>query len=812
MFLPIVDPISLTVSAASKYSIIRPSTTPSGSAAAASSSVLCCVTSFVPSSRHRPGAVHLLVSNLSDPTGVDDTLASTRFTIRFRLSLAAGAITTPLLGSSAMPFCGHPHCSVDSRLKTPPPSIQQTSALRPFPSMILFPNFSDAIIMYLRDGCSLLLKLRKPSIPLVLNTNPIFNVESNSQPQPTDAPSVEEFHVVKRLKHERDTVLALEYFKSLANSGAFKHTQSTYRIMIEKLGRNCEMDGVQYLLQQMKLEGVACSEDLFICVMNSYRRAGLGNQALKMFYRIREFGCKPTVKIYNHLLDALLSENRFQMISPVYNNMKGEGLEPNVFTYNILLKALCKNGKVDGACKMLEEMSKKGCSPDAVSYTTIVSSVCNLGQVEKAKELAKGFAPVVPVYNALINGFCKEYRIKEAFLLMNEMVVKGIDPDVISYSTVISCLSDMENIDLALAAFSQMLKRGCSPNIHTYSSLIKGYLLGGKLSEALELWNLMIMEGVKPNVVSYNALIHGLCSIGNISEAMSICNQMEKSSCSPNVTTYGTLISGFAKAGDLLGASTTWNKMINCGCRPNVVVYTSMVDALCQASMFNQAHRLIENMVTDGCLPTVVTFNTLIKGLCANGRVEGAMSVLHQMEKYECLPNIRTYNELLDGLFRVNRFREACALIKDIEERNVELNSVTYNIIMYGFSSIGIQERVLQILGKMLVNGVKPDAITVNIIIHAYSKLGKVRTAMEILDKYTVEKEMYPDIIAHTCILWGICNWLGIEEAIVYLQNKMLNKGIFPNVGTWNVLVRGFFNNLGHTGPTRILDDILGNG
>ncbi|KAL4316617.1 hypothetical protein AHAS_Ahas15G0303000 [Arachis hypogaea] len=155
-------------------------------------------------------------------------------------------------------------------------------------------------------------------------------------------------------------------------------------------------------------------------------------------------------------------------------------------------------------------------------------------------------------------------------------------------------------------------------------------------------------------------------------------------------------------------------------------------------------------MVVDGCPPNVVTFNTLIKGLCANGRVEGAMSVLHQMEKYECLPNIRTYNELLDGLFRVNRFREACGIIKDIEERNVDLNIVAYNIIMHGFSSVGMQERVFQILEKILVNGVKPDAITVNVIIHAYST----------------------------------------EEVIVYLHNKMLSKGIFSNVSTWDVLIR----------------------
>jgi len=72
------------------------------------------------------------------------------------------------------------------------------------------------------------------------------------------------------------------------------------------------------------------------------------------------------------------------------------------------------------------------------------------------------------------------------------------------------------------------------------------------------------------------------------------------------------------------------------------------------------------------------------------------------------------------------------------------------------------------------------------------------------LDDITAEKEYRADIITHTIILWGICNSLGTEEAIMYLR-EMLNKGIFPNIATWNVLVRGFFSKLGHMGPIRIL-------
>ena len=133
--------------------------------------------------------------------------------------------------------------------------------------------------MYLKDGCSLIFKLHKPSIPFVLNTNPIFDLH---KPPQVESTHVKESEVVKRLKLERDIVLALEYFKSLAKSRAFKHTHLTYQTMIEKLGRNCSIECVQYLLQHMKLEGIDCSEDLFISVIHSYRLAGSTDQALKM--------------------------------------------------------------------------------------------------------------------------------------------------------------------------------------------------------------------------------------------------------------------------------------------------------------------------------------------------------------------------------------------------------------------------------------------------------------------------------------------------------------------------------------------------
>ncbi|KAK2644079.1 hypothetical protein Ddye_019274 [Dipteronia dyeriana] len=114
-------------------------------------------------------------------------------------------------------------------------------------------------------------------------------------------------------------------------------------------------------------------------------------------------------------------------------------------------------------------------------------------------------------------------------------------------------------------------------------------------------------------------------------------------------------------------------------------------------------------------------------------------------------------------------------------------------------------KEVFKFVGKMLVGGTKPDAITFNI--YAYCKQSKVKTAIELFDRSRASGEWCPDIISYTNLLWGICNWIGIEDALLYLQ-KMLNEGICPNIATWNVSVRCLFNNLGHLGPIYILDDI----
>ncbi|KMZ66132.1 hypothetical protein ZOSMA_2G01440 [Zostera marina] len=73
--------------------------------------------------------------------------------------------------------------------------------------------------------------------------------------------------------------------------------------MIHRLGLESQMSSVQQLLLEMKLQGLKCFEEIFVTVIRSYSKTRCSSQALDTFHRMLEFGCKPTVKIFNRMLE-----------------------------------------------------------------------------------------------------------------------------------------------------------------------------------------------------------------------------------------------------------------------------------------------------------------------------------------------------------------------------------------------------------------------------------------------------------------------------------------------------------------------------
>lgn len=244
-------------------------------------------------------------------------------------------------------------------------------------------------------------------------------------------------HVLRLLKAEKNPMAALTIFNSATQHPDYEHNYAVFHMMIEKLGNARKIQEIDSILVQIQVEQCPCPEGLFLSVFKAYAKARLAEPAVEVFRNMeRSFGCKPGIRSYNTLLNALVQGGCLHLVESFYAYLDTVGINPNLQTFNVLIKAFCKLKRFNEAKKLLlVEMENRGCDPDAVSYGTLMS------------------------------GLCKEDRVKEAVALWETMVVNRCQPDVVCYNILIDGLSKSGECEEAVGVWKRMLEAGCVPNV-----------------------------------------------------------------------------------------------------------------------------------------------------------------------------------------------------------------------------------------------------------------------------------------------------------------------------------------------------------
>lgn len=239
------------------------------------------------------------------------------------------------------------------------------------------------------------------------------------------------------------------------------------------------------------------------CLIKVLGEQGLVNEALSLFYRMKQFRCRP-----------------------------------DVCSYNTIISALCKVGNFKMAKFLLEQMELPGfrCKPDTFTYTILISSYCK-------RSLQTGCKKAI------------RRRMWEANHLFRLMVFKGFKPDVVTYNCLIDGCCKTYRIERALELFGDMVKQGCLPNRVTYNSFIRYYSATNEIDKAIEMLRRMQeMKHGLPTTSSYTPIIHAFCEAGNALEAWNSLVELVDRGSIPREYTYKLVCGALKSAGrtDLL--------------------------------------------------------------------------------------------------------------------------------------------------------------------------------------------------------------------------------------------------------------------
>ncbi|KAF9609109.1 hypothetical protein IFM89_013363 [Coptis chinensis] len=292
---------------------------------------------------------------------------------------------------------------------------------------------------------------------------------------------------------------ALEFYYWVETHFGYIHDDITCKEMALVLAKGNRLNRLWEFLLEMarRRDGKLVSTSTITCLIKVLGEEGLVNEALALFYRMKQFHCKP-----------------------------------DVYAYNTIICALCRVGKFKKARFLLEQMELPGfrCPPDTYTYTIFISFYCK-------RCLQTGCRKAI------------RRRLWEANHLFRLMVFKGFVPDAVTYNCLIDACCKTYRIDRALELFDDMIRKGCLPNRITYNSFIRYYSAVNEIDKAVEMMRRMksMNHGI-PTTSSYTPVIHALCEAGRVLEARDFLAELVNEGSVPREYTYKLVCNALSAA------------------------------------------------------------------------------------------------------------------------------------------------------------------------------------------------------------------------------------------------------------------------
>ncbi|CAL9220837.1 unnamed protein product [Arabidopsis halleri] len=296
--------------------------------------------------------------------------------------------------------------------------------------------------------------------------------------------------VLKIFDNVKDPSFLMPAYKHYSERKDYQPTESLYALLINKFGQAKMFDEIEEVMRTIQLEKrCRFSEEFFYNLMRIYGNlAGRINRAIEILFGMPDFGCWPSAKSFNFILNLLVSAKLFDEIHKIFVSAPKLGVEIDACCLNILIKGLCESGNLEAALQLLDEFPKQKSRPNVMTFSP------------------------------LIRGFCNKGKFEEAFKVLERMEKERIEPDTITFNILISGLRKKGRVEEGIDLLERMKLKGCEPNPGTYQEVLYGLLDKKRNLEAKEMMSQMISWGMRPSFLSYKKMVLGLCETKSVAE------------------------------------------------------------------------------------------------------------------------------------------------------------------------------------------------------------------------------------------------------------------------------------------------------
>ncbi|KAK3437715.1 hypothetical protein EUGRSUZ_C02463 [Eucalyptus grandis] len=395
--------------------------------------------------------------------------------------------------------------------------------------------------------------------------------------------------VAEVLKAENNPTVASKFFAWAGRQKGYRHDYAAYNALAYCLNRNHKFRAADQVPELMDSQGKPPSEKQFEILIRMHADANRGLRLYYVYEKMKKFGVKPRVFLYNKIIDGLVRTDHLDLALSVYDDFRSDGLVEDSVTYMILIKGffLCtlqedlqpdfgtvnpilvsyaEMRRMEDFSKLLMQMEKFGFSVINDLSSFFSSFVCVEERIPIALDVfrdlkVKGYCSV-SIYNILMRALKKSGDVKLVMSLFDEMKNTQIEPDSLTYSIAIECLVALEEIKEACTCYNKIMEMSCLPSIDAYCSLAKGLSKIGEIDATMTLIRdclASVMSG--PMEFKYSLTILHATKSGQAEKVVEVLEEMVQEGFPPSDVAYSAVISGFCKHGTIEEARKVFSSM-----------------------------------------------------------------------------------------------------------------------------------------------------------------------------------------------------------------------------------------------------------
>ncbi|KAH7276503.1 hypothetical protein KP509_39G009800 [Ceratopteris richardii] len=496
----------------------------------------------------------------------------------------------------------------------------------------------------------------------------------------------------------------------------------------------------------------------------------------------------------------------------MYGKMLKDAVQPTGYTYVSLLKACLKLKDVERGRHLHDDICRQGLEKDLFVGSALVDMFAKFDLLEKAQEVFDNLSVKDAMsWNAIISGYVRHGRCKEALDYYDLMQSEGITPNIVTFVCMLKACGNMENSQEGRELHAEVSRRGFDRDLTlgntlidmygncglpmkakdvfdklpvrdviSWTSLISGYVKGGFGIEALHSFEQMKSHGFSPDVVTFVCSLKACGMTKSLDLGKDIHSDIMRDSklLDKNPLVGNALVDMYAKCGVLEKAQEVFNKLSV----RDATTWNSLIAGYCKQGLSEEALVCFDQMSNAGVPPDAVTLSCILKA-CGNlGVAEKARQVNEQVSN-ECLMkrDLVVCNGLIDMYAKCGLLVEAQRAFDVLPVQDL----VSWNSLISGYAQVGESDYVFSTFRKMLNNKEMPNEATFGSILNACIHAGLVSKGQAYFHSMLEDFKISPSVELHTCII----NLLGragqLDKAIAFTKRMPAH----PTLVVWNTVL-----------------------